>query len=148
MITENGFWKYGNLWDKEEDRDFVRYAATEPSPANKKCDLCEDISNNNSSKMADNKKKNPLNDAPEINMVKSFGRVPSKQFVIPTSANHNSLDEYLTDKFNTSNENATRNDSNKSYVFTDNLMKLIKILHTVKKKHMTEVTYKMMTMLK
>ena len=70
-MTENGFWEYGNLWRNGGDRDFVRYAATEPSPANKECDLCGDNSNNNSSKMADNKKKNPRNDAPEIFMDKS-----------------------------------------------------------------------------
>ena len=57
MIAENGFWKYGNLRRNGWDRDFVPYAATEPSPANKECDLCGDILNNNSSKMADNKKK-------------------------------------------------------------------------------------------
>ena len=56
-MTENGFWEYGNLWRNGGDRDFVRYAATEPSPANKECDLCGDNSNNNSSKMADNNKK-------------------------------------------------------------------------------------------
>ena len=87
-MTENGFWEYGNLWRNGGDRDFVRYAATEPSPANKECDLCGEISNNNSSKMADNKEKPPRNDAPEINVVKSLGRVLSKQFVIPTIANH------------------------------------------------------------
>ena len=57
MMTENGFWEYGNLWRNGGDRDFVRYAATEPSPANKECDLCGEISNNNSSKTADNKEK-------------------------------------------------------------------------------------------
>ena len=55
-------------------------------------------------------------------MVKSPGRIPSKQFSIPTSANHNSLDEYLADKFNTSNKNAKRNDSIKRSLFADNLM--------------------------
>ena len=78
MMTENGFWKYGNLWRNGGDRDFVRYAATEPSPANKECDLCGEISIKNSSKMADNKERNPRNDAPEINMVKSLSRVLSK----------------------------------------------------------------------
>ena len=71
--------------------------------------------------MADSKKKTPQNDAPEIEMVKFLGRVPSKQFVIPTSANHNSLDEYLTNNFNTSNKNAKTNDSIKSSIFSDNL---------------------------
>ena len=55
-------------------------------------------------------------------MVKSLGRVPSKQFMIPTSANHSSLDGYLTNNFNTSNKNAKRNDSIKSSLFADNLM--------------------------
>ena len=55
-------------------------------------------------------------------MDKSLGRLLSKQFQISTSANHNGLDEYLTDKFNTSKENAKRNDSIKSSLFADNLM--------------------------
>ena len=122
MTTENGIWKYGDLWRNGGDRDFVRYAATEPSPANKECDLCVEISNNNSSKMADNKKKTPRNDAPEIKMVKSPGRLLSKQFQILITANHLSLDEYLTAKFNTSYNNAQRNDSIKSSIFADNLI--------------------------
>ena len=110
-MTENGFWKYGNLWRNGGDRDYIRYAATEPSPANKECDLCGDISNNNSSKMVDDKKNPSRNVAPEVKMARSLGRMPSKQFWIPTSANHNSLDEYLADKCHTSNKNAKRNDS-------------------------------------
>ena len=65
-MTENGFWEYGNLWRNGGDRDFVRYPATEPSPANKECGLCGEISNNNSTKMADNKEKNRRNDESEI----------------------------------------------------------------------------------
>ena len=42
--------------------------------------------------------------------------------MIPTSANHNSLNEYLTGNFNTSNKNAKRNDSIKRSLFADNLM--------------------------
>ena len=120
-MTENGFWEYSNLWRNGGDRDFVRYAATEPSPENKECDLCVDNSNNNSSKMADNKKKNSRNDAPEIKMVKSLGRVLSKQFVIPTIANDKSLDEDLTNNFNTSYKNAKTIDSIKRSLFSDNL---------------------------
>ena len=55
-------------------------------------------------------------------MVKSPGRFPSKRFLIPTSANHNSFNKYLTDKFNTSNKNAKRDDSIKRSLFADNLM--------------------------
>ena len=73
--------------------------------------------------MAENKKKKPRKDAPEIKMVKSIpGRLLSKQFQILITANHLSLDEYLTAKFNTSNNNAQRNDSSKSSLFADNLM--------------------------
>ena len=71
MMTENGFWEYGNLWRNGGDRDFVRYATTEASPANTECDLCGDNSNNNSSKMAENNKKKPPEDAPEFKMVQS-----------------------------------------------------------------------------
>ena len=71
--------------------------------------------------MADSKKKTPQNDAPEIEMVKFLGRVPSKQFVIPISASHNSLDEYLTNNFITSTKNAKANDSIKRSLFADSL---------------------------
>ena len=54
-------------------------------------------------------------------MVNSSGRFLSRQFKILTTANRYSLDEYLTDKFNTSNNNAQRNDSIKSSIFADNL---------------------------
>ena len=69
MMTENGFWECGNLLRNGGGRDFVRYATTEPSPANTECDLCGDNSNNNSSTMADKKNKKPPEDAPEIKMV-------------------------------------------------------------------------------
>ena len=102
-MTENGFWEYGNLWRNGRDRDFVRYAATEPSPENKECDLCVDNSNNNSSKMADNNKKKPPEDAPEIKMVESIsGRFLSIHFQILITADQLSLNEYPTDKSNTS----------------------------------------------
>ena len=55
MIPENGFWKYGNSLRNGGDRDFVRYAPTEPSLANKECDICGEISNNISTKMVCNK---------------------------------------------------------------------------------------------
>ena len=42
--------------------------------------------------------------------------------MIPTSADRNSLDEYLTDNVNTSNKNAKRNDSIKRSLFADNLI--------------------------
>ena len=73
MITENGFWKYGSLWRNGGDRDFVRYAATESSPAKKVCDLYGEISNNNSPKIANNKEKNLQNQKPEFYMDKSLG---------------------------------------------------------------------------
>ena len=79
-------------------------------------------------------------------LVKSPGRFNSKQFVIPTSANHNSLDEYLADKFNTSNKNAKRNDSIKRSLFADNLMNTKPNQLQNNKIHMTEVTYKMTLM--
>ena len=55
-------------------------------------------------------------------MVKSVpGQPLSIQFQILTTADQLSLNEYPNAKFNTSNENATTKDSNKSSVFADNL---------------------------
>ena len=121
-MTENGFWEYGNLWRNGGDRYFVRYATTEPSPANTECDLCGDNSNNNSSTMADEKKKKPPEDAPEIKMVESNpGQLHSIQFQILITAKQLSLKEYPTAKPNTSNEKAPTNDLNKSSMFANNL---------------------------
>ena len=50
------------------------------------------------------------------------GRLHSIQFQILITADQLSLNEHLTDKSNTSNENAIRNDSNKRSVFADNLI--------------------------
>ena len=49
------------------------------------------------------------------------GRSHSIQFQILITADQLSLNEYPTAKFNTSNENATTNNSYKSSVFADNL---------------------------
>ena len=115
-----GIWQF---MENGGDRDFVRYATTEPSPANTECDLCGDNSNNNSSTMADKKKKKPPEDAPEIKMVKSNpGQLHSIQFQILITADQRSLNEYPTNKSNTPNENATRNDSDKDSVFANNLI--------------------------
>ena len=68
-MTENRFWKYGNLWRNGGDREHE----------NTEFDLCGGNSTNKSSTMADAKKKKPPEDAPEIKMVKSIpGRLLSK----------------------------------------------------------------------
>ena len=117
-MTENGFWEYGNLWRNGGDRDFVRYAATEPSPENKECDLCVDNSNNNSSKMADNNKKKPPEDAPEINMVlPNPGQSIPIQFLLLIITKIPSVQELSTDKPNASQEKTFKNDSKKGSIF-------------------------------
>ena len=119
-MTENGFWEYGNLWRNGRDRDFVRYAATEPSPENKECDLCVDNSNNNSSKMADNNKKKPPEDAPEIKMVQSDpGQPLSIQFQLLIITKQFSVNELPTSKFNTSKEKTSTNDLNENSIFDE-----------------------------
>ena len=119
-MTENGFWKYGNLWRNGGDRDFVRYAATEPSPENKECDLCVDNSNNNSSKMADNNKKKPPEDAPEIKMVVSDpGQPLSIQFQILITTKQSSVNELSNATFNTSKEKTSTNDLNENPIFDE-----------------------------
>ena len=118
MKTENGFWEYGNLWRNGRDRDFVRYAATEPSPENKECDLCVDNSNNNSSKMADNNKKKPPEDAPEIKMVKpGLGQSISIQFLLLIITKQPSVKELSTDKPNTSKEKTLTNGLTNGSIF-------------------------------
>ena len=117
-MTENGFWEYGNLWRNGRDRDFVRYAATEPSPENKECDLCVDNSNNNSSKMADNNKKKPPEDAPEIKMVvPNPGQSIPIQFLLLIITKVPSVKELSTDKPNTPQEKTLKNDSKKGSIF-------------------------------
>ena len=120
MITENGFWEYGNLWSNGGDRDFVRYAATEPSPENKECDLCVDYSYNNSSKMTDNNKKKPPEDAPEIKMVEPDpGYSLSFQILLLIITRQPSEKELSTANFNTSKEKALTNDFMKGSIFDE-----------------------------
>ena len=84
--------------------------------------------------MADKKKKKPPEDAPEIKMVKSNpGQLHSIQFQILITADQRSLNEYPTNKSNTPNENATRNDSDKDSVFANNLINTKQNQHHRKK---------------
>ena len=120
MMTENGFWKYGNLWRNVGDREFARYATTEPSPSSTECDICGDNSNNNSSKMAYKRKKKPPEDAPEIKMVQSDPGQPLLiQFQLLIITKQFSVNELPTAKFNTSKEKTSTNDLNENSIFDE-----------------------------
>ena len=145
-MTENGFWDYGNLWRNGGDRDFVRYATTEPSPANTECDLCGDDSNNNSSVMADEKNKKPPEDAPEIKMVESNpGRSHSIRFQILIPTNRFSVNEYITNNSNTSKGMLQQKIQVRALCLTTIFYLLNQIIFIERKKTITEIAYKTMT---
>ena len=131
MLTEIGFGKYGNLLRNGGDGDFVRQAAAEPSPGNKECDLCGEISNNNSTKMADKKEKNRRNDAPEIIMDNPVVEFFLSNSWLLTIANDRSVDEDLTKD---SNKKTITNVSIKTSLFANNLHNTDPS-HTQRKEH-------------